>query len=90
MCNMLSPKDFIPDPLKSHVVYKFTCVCYGATDVFKHVNEHLSRHKNTHVFKHLSFSKNCLEDCNASCSKIIDNAISFHPLRSKRAFIWSS
>ena len=30
LCNIFSPKDFIPDSLKSLVVYKFTCAGCGA------------------------------------------------------------
>ena len=30
LCNIFSPKDFIPDSLKSRVVYKFTCAGCGA------------------------------------------------------------
>ena len=30
LCNIYSPKDFIPDSLKSRVVYKFTCSGCGA------------------------------------------------------------
>ena len=51
---MFSPKDFIPDYLKSRVVYQFTCASCGARyigDTNRHfntrVNEHLFRDKNS-------------------------------------------
>ena len=50
------------------------------------VNEHLFRDKNSHVFKHLSFSKNCHDNCDVSCFKIIDNATSFYQLKIKESF----
>ena len=66
LSTMLSPKDFIPESLKSHVVYQFTCArggaCYiGETNRHFHtcVNEHLFRDKNSHVFKHLNCSRHC-------------------------------
>ena len=52
LCNIFSPKDFIPDSLKSCVVYKFTCAGFGARYVgetnrhfYTRVNEHLFRDK---------------------------------------------
>ena len=85
LCSIFSPKDFIPDSLKSRVVYKFTCAGCGARYVgetnrhfYTRVNEHLFRDKNSHIFKHLSFSKNCHDNCDVSCFKIIDNATSFY------------
>ena len=56
---MFSPKDFIPDSLKSCVVYQFTCASCGVRYIGEtnrhfntHVNEHLFRYKNSHIFKH--------------------------------------
>ena len=93
LCNIFSPKDFIPDSLKSRVVYKFTCAGCGARyngetnrHFYTRVNEHLFRDKNSHIFKHLSFSKNCLDNCDVSCFKIIDNATSFYQLKIKESF----
>ena len=93
LCNIFSPKDFIPDSLKSRVVYKFTCAGCGARYVgetnrhfYTRVNEHLFRDKNSYIFKHLSFSKNCHDHCDVSCFKIIDNATSFYQLKIKERF----
>ena len=73
LCNIFSPKDFIPDSLKSRVVYKFICAGCGARYVgetnrhfYTRVNEHLFRDKNSHIFKHLRFSKNCHDNCDVS------------------------
>ena len=49
-------------------------------------NEHLFRDKNSHIFKHLSFSKNCHDNCDVSCFKIIDNATSFYRLKIQESF----
>jgi len=63
---MFSPKDFIPESLKSRVVYQFICASCGARyigETNRHfhtrVNEHLFRDKNFHVYKHL----NCFGHC---------------------------
>ena len=71
---MLSPKDFVPDSLKSRVVYQFTCASCGARNIREtnghfntRVNEHLFRDKNSHIFKHLSASKGCKDKCDISC-----------------------
>ena len=65
---MFSPKDFVPDSLKSRVVYQFTCASCGARYIDKinrhfntRVNEHPFRDKNSHIFKHFSASKGCKE-----------------------------
>jgi len=61
LSSMFSPKDFIPESLKSRVVHQFTCASCGARyigETNRHfhtrVNEHLFRDKNSHVFKHLN------------------------------------
>ena len=53
---MFSPKDFVPDSLKSRVVYQFTCASCGVRyigETNRHfntrVNEHLFRDKNSHI-----------------------------------------
>ena len=93
LCNIFSPKDFIPDYLKSYVVNKFTSVGRGSRyvgetnrDFYTRVNEHLFGDKNSHIFKHLGFSKNCQDNCDVSCFKIIDNATSFYELKIKESF----
>ena len=79
LSTMFSPKDFIPDSLKSRVVYQLTCASCGARyigETNKHfntrVNEHLFRDKNSHIFKHLRASKGCRDKCDISCFKILD------------------
>ena len=64
LCNIFSPRYYIPDSLQSRVVYKFTCAGCGARYVgetnrhfYTRVNEHLFRDKNSYIFMHLSFSK---------------------------------
>ena len=49
LCNIFSPKDFIPDSLKSRVVYKFTCAGCGETNrhFYTRVKEHLFQDKNS-------------------------------------------
>ena len=56
LSTMFSPKDFIPDSLKSRVVYQFTCASCGVRyigETNRHfntrVNEHLFRDKNSHI-----------------------------------------
>ena len=70
---MFSPKDFVPDSLKSRVVYQFTCASCGARyigETNRHfntrVNEHLFWDKNSHIFKRLSASKGCKDKCDIS------------------------
>ena len=72
---MFSPDDFVPDSLKSRVVYQFACTSCGARyigETNRHfntrVNEHLFRNKNSHIFKHLSVSEGCKD---ISCFKIL-------------------
>ena len=56
---MFSPKEFVPDSVKSHVVYQFTCASCGVRyigETNRHfntrANEHLFWDKNSHIFKH--------------------------------------
>ena len=49
---MFSPKDFVPDSLKSRVVYQFTCASCGA----RYIGE-TNRHFNTRVNEHLFRAK---------------------------------
>ena len=94
---MFSPKDFIPDSLKSRVVYQFTCASCGARyigETNRHfntrVNEHLFRDKISHIFKHLSASKGCRDKCDISCFKILDHASTYSQLKIKESFILNS
>ena len=90
---IFSPKDFIPESLKSRVVYQFTCASCGARyigETNRHfhtrVNEHLFRDKNSHVFKHLNCSWHCRDICDASSFKNIDFAKTFSQLKIKERF----
>ena len=90
---MFSPKDFIPESLKSRVVYQFTRASCGARyigETISHfhtrVNEHLFRDKNSLVFKHLNCSRHCRDSCDASSFKIIDFAKTFSQLKIKESF----
>ena len=81
---MFSPKDFIPNSLKSYVVYQFTCASCGVRYIGEtnrhfntHVNEHLFRDKNSDVLKHLSASKGCRDKCDISCFKTLDHASTY-------------
>ena len=74
---MFSPKDFIPDSLKSRVVYQFTCASCGA----RYIGD-----KNSHIFKHLSASKGCRDKCDISCFKILDHASTYSQLKIKESF----
>ena len=93
LSTMFSPKDFVPDSLKSHVVYQFTCASCGALYIGEtnghfntRVNEHLFRDKNSHILKHLSASKDCRDKCDISCFKILDHASTYSQLKIKESF----
>ena len=85
---MFSPKDFVPDSLKSRVVYQSTCASSGVRyigETNRHfntrVNEHLFRDKNSHIFKpHLRASKGRRDKCDISCFKILDHASTYSQL----------
>ena len=90
---MFSPKDFVPDSLKSRVVYQFTCVSFRARYIGEtnrhynvHVNDCLFWDKNSHIFQHLSASKGCKDKCDISCFKIIDHASTYSQLKIKESF----
>ena len=93
LSTMFSPKDFVPDSLKSRVVYQSTCASSGVRyigETNRHfntrVNEHLFRDKNSHIFKHLSASKGCRDKCDISCFKILDHASTYSQLKIKESF----
>ena len=86
---MFSPEDFIPESLKSHVAYQFTCASCGPryfSETNRHfrtrANEHLFRDKNSHVFKRLNCSRHCRDSF-----KIIDFARTFSQLKIKESFL---
>ena len=47
---MFSPKDFVPDSLKSRVVFQFTCVSCGARYIGE-TNRHFNARVNEHLFQ---------------------------------------
>ena len=47
---MFSPKDFVPDSLKSHVVYQFSCASCEARYIGE-TNRHFNTRVNEHLFK---------------------------------------
>ena len=51
---MFSPKDFVPDSLKSHVVYEFTCAGCGARYISE-TNRHFNARVNEHLFRYINF-----------------------------------
>ena len=91
---MFSPKDFLPDSLKSRVVYQFTCANCGARyigyigETNRHFNTrvNLFRDKNSHILKNLSASKGCEDKCDIPCFKIIDHASTYSQLKIKESF----
>ena len=93
LSTMFKAKDFVPDSLKSRVVYQFTCASctvryIGETN--RHfntrINEHLFRDKHSHIFKHLSASKGCRDKCDISCFKMLNHASSYSQLKMKESF----
>ena len=53
---------------------------------YTRVNEHLFWDKNYHIFKHLSLSKHCQDNCDVSCLKCIENGTFFYQLKIKESF----
>ena len=54
---------------------------------YARVNEHLFWDKNYHIFKHLSLSKHCQDNCNVSCLEFIEKATSsFYQLKNRESF----
>ena len=78
---MFSVKDPVPLDLRSRIVFKFLCAgcnaCYiGETSrhLPTRVREHLSRDRNSHVYKHLQPSQACCCLANKNCFCIVDCA----------------
>ena len=74
---------FVPQGLRSHVVYKFTCAGCNASYIGKttrhtwissRVCEHLVSEKASHVYNHLASSNPCLDSCSSESFKILDSA----------------
>ena len=57
--NTFVVKDAVPHPLRSLVVYKFSCAGCGAT----RVREHLFSDRTSHIYKHLKDSESCRNLC---------------------------
>ena len=95
--NMFSIKDPIPKSLRSLVVYKFSCA--GCNSVYvgetcRHfttrVREHVTRDKNSHIYKYLLSSSLCKQVSNENCFTILDTAKSSYQLKIKEVlhFNW--
>ena len=54
LSTMFSPKDFIPDSLKSSVVYQFTCASCGVRYIGE-TNRHFNTRFNEHLFRDKKF-----------------------------------
>ena len=54
LSTMLSPNDFVPDSLKSPVVYQFTCASCGARYIGE-TNRHFNTSLSGQTFPHLCF-----------------------------------
>ena len=73
---MFSPKDFVPDSLKSRAVYQFTHAIYGAR-----YNGVTNRHFTTRVYEHL-FRKKISSFLNSSVLlKVVGIRVIFLVLR---------
>lgn len=90
--SFFSLKDQIPDDLKSHVVYKFSCagcdssyVGYTSRYFTTRIDEHLKSDKQSHVFKHLQSSSNCRNKCSNNCFVVLDTAKTKYSLRIKES-----
>ena len=54
--------------------------------IYTRVNEHLFWDKKHHIFKHLSLSKHCQDNCDVFCLEFIENATSFYQLKIRERF----
>ena len=84
---MFSPKDFVPDSLKSRVVYQSTCASSGVRYIGE-TNRHFNTRVNEHLFrdKSLSASLGCRDKCDISCFKILEHASTYSQLKIKESF----
>ena len=92
-------KDFIPQSLRSRVVYKFQCAscnaCYiGETTrhLSTRIREHLVSDKSSHIYKHLQESETCKNSCSTESFTILDYATSKFQIKIKEAlyFKWDN
>ena len=96
LSTMFSPKDFVPDSLKSRVVYQFTCASCGARYIGE-TNRHFNTRVNEHLFRFgtkiptfLNISVLLkvfgISQCDISCFKILDHASTDSQLKIKESF----
>ena len=87
-------KGFVPQGLRSHEVYKFTCAGCNASyigETTRHVStrvrEHLVSDKASRVYncKHLASSKACRDSCSTECFTILDSVNSRFKIKIKEA-----
>ena len=90
--NYFSYKDPISHDLKSFLVYKFTCPNCSSSYIGKtclhfktRIEEHIKKHSNFHIFKHLQSAATCFDSYNSLCFKIIDKANPKFNLKIKEA-----
>ena len=88
--SFFSPKDCLPNELKSFVVYKFQCASCEASyvgETYRHIStrihEHLRTDKKSHVYKHIHSSPVCKETASADCFSILDTASTIYQLKVK-------
>ena len=94
--DMFSPKDVVPDSLKSRVVYQFTCASCGVRyigETNRHfntrVNGHLFQDKNSHVFKRLNIGGIVeISVMFLVLTEILDHTYNFSQLKIKRVFLY--
>ena len=85
-----SLKDKANVSLKSLVVYRFKCANCNASyigETSRHlstrIDEHLSKDKNSHIFKHLLSSQECKDLCNTDSFVVLDSAPTKYQLKIK-------
>ena len=83
--NLVSIKDFVPQLLRSSLIYIFNCEkcnSVNAGETSRHlstrVHEHLYSDKNSHIFKHLKSSDKCSWSCNNNCVTVLDSASTYN------------
>jgi hypothetical protein len=88
-----SPKDRVPQHLRSHVIYEFICLGCNAKYIgltTRHletrVREHLSDDRGvTAIAQHLRQSEKCKKLCTPTCFKVIDYSPTTAKLKIKEA-----
>ena len=92
MGSFLSSKSKSPPDLQSFVVYSYKCTSCGASYVgqttrhcAERIKEHLTKDKNSHIYKHINTNDNCKQASNETSFKIIDRASTEYTLKIKEA-----